>query len=513
MTRNVVLITADQWRGDCLSAAGHPVVRTPYLDQLAGRGARFEKAYSAVPSCIPARAALHTGLAQTSHRRTGYRDGVPWEYPVTLASEFGRHGYQTRAIGKLHAFPERNRIGFDEVTLHDGYLHASRVRGVDPRFHDDYLSWLEAQPGEHAGADYADTGLDCNSVVARPWPRAERLHPTNWVVSEAVDFLYRRDVTAPFLLHLSFHRPHPPYDPPAWAFEQFLRAPFEEPVVGDWADALAHWRDDSRADANYATYDAETVHRARAGYYGHMAHIDQQINRFLTALSEFGLADDTWVCFTSDHGEMLGEHRLWRKAYPYEGSARVPLLLAGPSGSLPRGGVVSSALAELRDVMPTLLECAGLPVPGGLDGHSLLPAARGSSRPCPLRGPGCTGSTRSSGSPCSGSPTGGRSTCGSRGLGGSSFSIWSRIRGRRATSRRPRRGLWRCGASAWWGSWRGALRGTSRTARWCRAGHRWTSCRRLPSPTPSRNQGAPPPGPPYRRFAARPQTPDGLEPC
>ncbi|QIB46533.1 arylsulfatase [Streptomyces aureoverticillatus] len=383
MTRNVVLITADQWRGDCLSAAGHPVVRTPYLDQLAGRGARFEKAYSAVPSCIPARAALHTGLAQTSHRRTGYRDGVPWEYPVTLASEFGRHGYQTRAIGKLHAFPERNRIGFDEVTLHDGYLHASRVRGVDPRFHDDYLSWLEAQPGERAGADYADTGLDCNSVVARPWPRAERLHPTNWVVSEAVDFLYRRDVTAPFLLHLSFHRPHPPYDPPAWAFEQFLRAPFEEPVVGDWADALAHWRDDSRADANYATYDAETVHRARAGYYGHMAHIDQQINRFLTALSEFGLADDTWVCFTSDHGEMLGEHRLWRKAYPYEGSARVPLLLAGPSGSLPRGGVVSSALAELRDVMPTLLECAGLPVPGGLDGHSLLPAARGSSLPAP----------------------------------------------------------------------------------------------------------------------------------
>ena len=243
MPRNVVLITADQWRGDCLSAAGHPVVRTPYLDQLAGRGARFDKAYSAVPSCIPARAALHTGLAQTSHRRTGYRDGVPWEYPVTLASEFGRHGYQTRAIGKLHAFPERNRIGFDEVTLHDGYLHAARDRRVDPRFHDDYLSWLERQPGEHAGADYADTGLDCNSVVARPWPRAERLHPTNWVVTEAVDFLYRRDVTSPFLLHLSFHRPHPPYDPPAWAFEQFLGVPQEDPVVGDWADSLAHWRD------------------------------------------------------------------------------------------------------------------------------------------------------------------------------------------------------------------------------------------------------------------------------
>src|SRR5262249_28583257 len=120
---NVVLIVADQWRGDCLSAAGHPVVRTPYLDALAARGARFERAYSAVPSCIPARAALHTGLAQRNHGRVGYLDGVPWTYPVTLAGEFSRAGYQTHSIGKLHVNPERNRIGFDSVELHDGFLH------------------------------------------------------------------------------------------------------------------------------------------------------------------------------------------------------------------------------------------------------------------------------------------------------------------------------------------------------------------------------------------------------
>ncbi|WP_329115334.1 arylsulfatase [Streptomyces sp. NBC_01465] len=374
--RNVVLIAVDQWRGDCLSGAGHPVVRTPYLDQLAGRGARFDRAYSAVPSCIPARAALHTGLAQETHGRTGYRDGVPWEYPVTLAGEFGRNGYQTRAIGKLHTYPERNRLGFDEVTLHDGYLHFARERGRDPRFHDDYLAWLERQPGEVPGSDYAENGLDCNSVVARPWDRPERLHPTNWVVSEAIDFLYRRDPGSPFLLHLSFHRPHPPYDPPRWAFEQYTGAPPYEPVRGDWADALEGWRDDSRADANLASYDAGTVQRARAGYFGHMSHIDQQIQRFVAALGEFGLGDDTWICFTSDHGEMLGEHGLWRKAYPYEGSARVPLILAGPPGELPRGGA-PSAVVELRDVMPTLLECAGLPVPEGLDGRSVLGLARG----------------------------------------------------------------------------------------------------------------------------------------
>src|SRR5258705_481576 len=91
----------------------------------------------------------------------------------------------------------------------------------------------------------------------------------------------------------------PPYAPPTGA------------VRGDWADALEGWRDDSRADANVASYDARTVQRARAGYYGHMSHIDQQIQRFVTALGEFGLGDDTWICFTSDHGEMLGEHGLW----------------------------------------------------------------------------------------------------------------------------------------------------------------------------------------------------------
>lgn len=371
---NVLLITADQWRGDALSGAGHPVVRTPYLDEVAARGARFDRAYSATPSCIPARAALHTGLSQRSHGRVGYQDGVAWDYPVTMAGEFGRAGYQTRAIGKMHVHPARNRIGFDEVVLHDGYLHFARDRRRDPRLHDDYRAWLARQTG-NPGADEAALGLQCNSVVARPWDGPEALHPTNWVVTEAVDFLYRRDPTAPFFLNLSFHRPHPPYDPPAWAFEQYLSAPPYEPVVGDWTDAYAGWRDDSRADANIAVYDPVTAHRARAGYFGHMSHIDAQVNYLLEVLAEFGELDDTWICFTSDHGEMLGEHHMWRKAYPYEGSSRVPLLLAGPG--LP-GGVVSDEVVELRDVMPTLLAAAGVEPPT-VDGRNLLPLAHGGS--------------------------------------------------------------------------------------------------------------------------------------
>lgn len=369
-----MLICVDQWRGDCLSADGHPVVRTPYLDAFAATGTRFSRAYSATPTCIPARAALHTGRSQTSHGRVGYEDGVRWPYPTTLAGTFREAGYQTKGVGKMHVYPERDRLGFDDVELHDGYLHFARRRPRDQRTYDDYLAWLAEQDGVGATADYADHGLDCNSVTARPWDKAERLHPTNWATTRAIDFLYRRDTTAPFFLFLSYHRPHPPYDPPAWAFEQYLAAPTGAPPVGDWTGDYAPWRRDGIPDTLVGRMDPVTWHRARAGYFGHMAHLDQQINRFLQMLHEFGHGDDTVVAFTSDHGEMLGDHDLWRKGYPYEGSARIPFLLAGPG--VPER-TVCDEVVELRDVMPTLLEAAGVPVPAGVDGRSALPVARG----------------------------------------------------------------------------------------------------------------------------------------
>ena len=139
---NVLLICVDQWRRDCLGIAGHPVVETPYLDELALKGARFTRAYSATPTCIPARASLLTGLNQHHTGRIGYRDGVPWDYPVTVASEFTRHGYQTEAIGKLHVYPERSQMGFQHVVLHDGFLHFQRQDGRSHERLEDYLPWL-----------------------------------------------------------------------------------------------------------------------------------------------------------------------------------------------------------------------------------------------------------------------------------------------------------------------------------------------------------------------------------
>ncbi len=374
---NIVLICADQWRGDCLSIDGHPAVHTPYLDQMALGGCRFTSAYSSVPSCIAARAALFTGLSQRTHGRVGYRDGVEWNYDTTLAGEFTRHGYQTQAIGKMHVYPERKQLGFQNVILHDGHLHFPRRqshRHLD--IYDDYIPWLREKLGDPS-AEYFDHGLNCNSFAVRPWDKDENLHPTNFIVSQGIDFLRRRDPTKPFFLYLSFHRPHPPLDPPDWALRQYLGMELPSPPVGDWNKIWEKLDNKWDPALTRGKIRPDILRRAQAGYYGLITHIDHQINRFMESLDDWGL-DNTWVCFTSDHGELLGDHHLFRKVFPYEGSSRIPLILKWPAGNNSiKNGSVFKQVAELRDVMPTLLECAGLPIPESVEGKSLLPAAQG----------------------------------------------------------------------------------------------------------------------------------------
>ena len=136
-----------------------------------------------------------------------------------------------------------------------------------------------------------------------------------------------------------------------------------------------------RPDCSRGIVPRDVLRRARAGYYGHMTHIDHQLNRFIEALQEYQLRDNTFICFVSDHGELIGDHHLWRKSMPYEGSARVPLILAGPRGCGIAPGARPGQIVELRDVMPTLLDCAGLAVPDSIEGRSALPAACGKAAP------------------------------------------------------------------------------------------------------------------------------------
>ena len=379
-TPNIVLICTDQMRRDCVGAFGNPEIETPALDTMKRQGCAFTRAYSAVPSCIPARAALLTGLSQEHHGRVGYRDGVRWNYAHTLPGEFAKAGYHTQCIGKMHVSPARNLLGFQNVLLNDGYMHHGRAytENVFDNFCgcNDYLYWLKREKG--VDVDIIDDGMEVNSWVCRPWLYEEKYHSTNWTVSESIDFLRRRDPDKPFFLMTSFVAPHPPYTPPRYYYDMYINRPLSDPLMGDWAK-----QDD--ADQNGLIYNTDrgiippqALKRAKAAYYGSITHIDHQILRLIQAVFEYRQLSNTVFVFLSDHGEMLGDHHLFRKFLPYEGSSGVPLLFYDPGDVLGiRKNRSIPALAELRDVMPTLLDIAGLPIPKELDGKSLLPLMRG----------------------------------------------------------------------------------------------------------------------------------------
>lgn len=377
---NIVLIMADQFRGDCLGIAGHPDVQTPHLDTLAAKGMRFDNAYSACPSCIAARAALMTGRAQQNHGRVGYKDKVPWNYTDTLASLLSKAGYYTQCVGKMHVHPLRNLLGFHNIDLHDGNLGAYRDPEMPYRQSqfaaDDYFHWYKQERG--VDADVSDTGLNCNAWVARPWMDDEKYHPTNWVTSRSIDFLRRRDPNKPFFLMASYVRPHPPLDAPAHYFDLYMQRELTPPRIGDWADPQ-RLEDFGRIhDSITGPIDPALQRMMQVGYYACITHLDHQIGRLLHAMSAERLMDNTVFIFTSDHGEELGDHHQFRKTLPTQGSCHVPLIISGePLGLSQPSNRSSHAVVELRDILPTCLELAGQPLSAPIDGQSLMPIVQG----------------------------------------------------------------------------------------------------------------------------------------
>ncbi len=372
MKKNVLILMCDQFRGDCLSFKGHPDVKTPTLDHLAAQGVSFDHAYSACPSCIPARAAFLTGLNQKNHGRVGYQDGVDWTYKQTLPAVFSSHGYQTHCVGKMHTHPVRNRCGFESLELHDGYLDAYRSLSIPHYMHqsvsDDYLHMLKNTLGSHA--DVTATGINCNSFVASAWPFSADLHPTHWVSDRSIRFLETRDRTKPFLLMASFVRPHPPFDAPSSYFDLYRDKTSSSFAAGSWNDPDLTQRYGRHYNSIYGSSDEILKKQAQEGYFACITHVDHQINRILQALQEDGSLEDTLIVFTSDHGEMLFDHNYFRKALPYQGSIHIPLIFRiGKNIHSAQGRRFSPV--ELMDIFPTLLDFAGIDLPPSLDGTSL----------------------------------------------------------------------------------------------------------------------------------------------
>lgn len=360
----VLLISTDHWQSALFGGAGHPTVITPTLDQLARSGVRFTNAYAESPVCIPARRTLMTGVPPRTHGDRVFKEQMPMPDLPTMAQTFRNAGYQAYAVGKLHVSPQRDRIGFDDVILDE----EGRVQyGVM----DDYELFLGDQG--YAGQQF-DHGMSNNEYSTRPWHLPEHTHATNWATQQMVRFIKRRDPSRPAFWFLSYRHPHPPLVPLQTYLDMYQDADIDQPYHGDWAtdvDALPF-----ALQANHAAGTGLTERQivaARRAFYALCTHIDHQLRVVIGVLREEALLDNTIICFTTDHGDMLGNHGLWAKRLFYEYAANIPMILVGTAGDTRTGHHrIDDRLVGWQDVMPTLLDLAGIPIPDTVEGMSMV---------------------------------------------------------------------------------------------------------------------------------------------
>ncbi len=369
MTRpNVLLIVADHWPGALLGAAGHPAIQTPVLNTLCRSGVRFPNCYSETPVCIPARRTLMTGTTPRTHGDRTFQGQRPMEPGLpTLAQTFRDHGYQAYAVGKTHTYPQRDRIGFDDVLLDD---EGRTLFGVT----DDYELFLGDEG--YVGQQYGH-GMSNNLYYSTPWHLPERLHATHWAADSLQRVIRRRDPTRPAFWYLGFRHPHPPLVPPQRFLDHYRDVEIDKPFRGDWAregDALPRFVQGIQARA---IYSEQEIVWARRAFYALCTQIDQKIGSVIGTIREEGILDDTVVMFTSDHGDMLGNHDMWAKQSFYEWSARIPMVLMGEKFDSRIGFArTDDRLVGLQDVMPTLLELAGIESPATVEGRSMITGAK-----------------------------------------------------------------------------------------------------------------------------------------
>ena len=361
---NILLIMTDQQRGDCigLDPCSPSCLQTPNLDWIARTGTHFHRGYSECPSCIPARRCLMTGTAPAANGVVGFKS-AQWHPPHTLAGELSRAGYQTEMIGKLHLNPKRKRYGFDHMQLADA------TRGD----HNDYVEWLQQYHNRNEVHPGMAHGISSNGWIGRPHHLPEEQMHTFWCIDRAMDFLQKRDPTVPFFLNISLIDPHPPLTPPALYYDRYIQRNLPDPVIGDWAPEFDGPQKGLDPNAWQICLDEHDMHCSRAAYYGMINFIDDQIGRLI----QYSGLNNCLTIFTSDHGEMLGDHNLFRKTWPYEASARIPFLIRAPEKWGYPEEITCKTPVGIQDIMPTILDAASIDIPDTCTGKSLLPVMQG----------------------------------------------------------------------------------------------------------------------------------------
>lgn len=359
---NILLIMTDQHRMDAIGAYGNKVIRTPNLDSLAAGGVRFTNCWTQHPVCMPSRASIFTGRYPSSHgvRTNGIR--LP-KHEVTLAQALLDSGYQTFGAGKFHFiphFPYGTPLPLMETHPEPYYGFREFHLGEDGRSGEQWV-WMEKNhPQYHRKPD--------NQIPVE-------LHNSSWVASHTVDFIRRAaKQEAPFFAFASFVDPHHAYNPPSPYREMYDPKDMPAPVLRpeEREDKPPHY------NAMYDMYKGwgDPI-RHRTQYYGEVTFIDDSVGRILKTLEELKVRDNTLIVFLSDHGDLLGDHHLFTKGpFHYRHCASVPLIVNMP-GKAAASKVVDGIVQEI-DVMPTILDLAGVKIPDGVQGRSQKAVVSGS---------------------------------------------------------------------------------------------------------------------------------------
>ncbi len=389
---NILVLYTDQQRWDALGANGNEIIRTPNLDELASDGLNYDRFFVQNPVCMPSRYSFLTGRYCSSLRV--FTNGIPVPSDAcSLPRMLANHGYTSANIGKLHFLPHANR---DHRGIHPAYGFDHLEISDEPGCYEDaYRAWVRAK--DPAQLPLISVGLP---PAAELWEHLVRRgdgveHPaerfpkralafrgdrafthTAFVAEQTIEFIRRGSSRTPFLCIAGFYSPHSPWVAPAEFLD--LYDPRELPLP-EFPPELDRRRGDD------AFSDGE-LRSAMHGYYAMVSEVDHHVGRILASLAECGLAENTIVVFTSDHGEFLGEGLRYGKGYPAPDCiSRVPLILRWPRGIDDPGRTIHH-LVEAVDVVPTLLDWAGIPPPRHLQGCA-LPSAPGAG---PIRGSALT---------------------------------------------------------------------------------------------------------------------------
>jgi len=384
---NILVFIVDQLRCDSLGCNDNPRISTPNIDSLAAKGTSFDNAYVCQPVCTPQRNSMLTGLYPSAHGCA--RNGIALDESFPVYPELLRQsGYQTFASGKMHLSPisrgfddppyepgeapdEFPYYGFEEVEFiegeESGYVKMLNQHGFDCKNPNELLQFVSDGPYQ--------TCVD---------PIPENLHRTTYVADKAIDFIEKRDSGKPFLLHCSFWDPHHPFAVPEPYDKVYDPEKMQPPIPyekKDFAELPVHFKACHEKEwdnhgASFKDHDVALWKKMKAHYYGMISLIDKNVGRVIESLRKNNVEDDTVVIFVSDHGELLGDHGLALKgSYHYQSLIKVPLIIKIP-GQNNAGKRIGEPMMSY-DIMPTILEFAGVAPPERITAKSLNPFFEG----------------------------------------------------------------------------------------------------------------------------------------